>query len=216
MKRIINNIHKIAGKFSPYQVFADWVELSALAISNSMRLIHDSIWQQREDLYRNVWNQYSEQEQILLAEMFAVLVLLLEEEPSDVLGEVFMRAELGSSSGGQFFTPFHLSELCAKLSVDIESIKSNDETIHMNEPACGAGGMIIAMAKTLKDAGVNYQKRLKVVAQDLDWRCVYMTYIQLSLLGIDAKVIQGNTLTNPVPADRKHILLTPRAMGVLI
>ena len=65
----------------------------------------------------------------------------------------------------------------------------------MHEPSTGGGGIIIAAAKVLKDRGLNYQKCLKVVAQDLDWKGVYMTYVQLSLLGIEATVIQGDSLS---------------------
>lgn len=34
-----------------------------------------------------------------------------------------------------------------------------------------------------------------VTAQDIDLKCVHMTYLQLSLYGIPAVVIHGNTLT---------------------
>ena len=79
--------------------------------------------------------------------------------------------------------------------------------------------MIIAACKALQDAGVNYQRRLKVTAQDLDWKGVYMTYLQLSLIGCQARVIQGDTLMEPydktrTPRDR--ILLTPAWMGVIV
>lgn len=34
-KEIINRINKIAGKYSPYEVFTDWIRCSALAMSNT-------------------------------------------------------------------------------------------------------------------------------------------------------------------------------------
>lgn len=51
--------------------------------------------------------------------------------------------------------------------------------------------MIIAFAKAMAEQGIDYGKCLKVVAQDLDWKGVYMTFVQVSLLGIDAVVVQG-------------------------
>ena len=75
--------------------------------------------------------------------------------------------------------------------------------------------MIIAAARVLKERGLNYQRCMKVTAQDLDWNSVYMTYVQLSLLGIDAEVIQGNTLSDSMP-EPKQIFLTPNRMGMLI
>nr|DAZ74261.1 MAG TPA: type I restriction-modification system methyltransferase [Caudoviricetes sp.] len=65
------------------------------------------------------------------------------------------------------------------------------------EPSTGGGGMIIAAARVLKERGMNPQRCMDVVAQDLDWKAVHMTYLQLSLLGIKATVVQGNSLTEP-------------------
>ena len=78
--------------------------------------------------------------------------------------------------------------------------------------------MIIAFADILKRKGFNYQKCMKVVAQDLDWKGVYMCYVQLSLLGIDAVVVQGDTLKEPYTDNypRSRIFRTPRNMGLLI
>lgn len=58
----------------------------------------------------------------------------------------------------------------------------------------------------------------RVVAQDLDWLAVYMTYIQLSLYGIDAIVCQGDTLMQPYKSGypRRRVLRTPRNAGLLI
>ena len=58
----------------------------------------------------------------------------------------------------------------------------------------GSGGMIIAYAETMKDKGYNYQHQLFVETVDIDEICFKMTYIQLSLLGIPAKVIRGDSL----------------------
>ena len=85
-----------------------------------------------------------------------------------------------------------------------------NDIVTMNEPSAGAGGMIIAAAQSMKEQGINYQKSLRVVAQDLDWNAFYMCYIQLSLLGIDAKCIQGDTLENkPYKTFNENVFLTP-------
>lgn len=81
--------------------------------------------------------------------------------------------------------------------------------------ACGGGGLILAYLKILKDNNINYQKRVKIIAQDLDFRSVYMTYIQLSLVGARAKVVQGDTLTKPDIKDENCIFYTPMWKGLL-
>jgi hypothetical protein len=75
--------------------------------------------------------------------------------------------------------------------------------------------MIIAAAKRIKEKGYDYQRTMEVVAQDVDWRSVYMTYVQLSLLGINAVVCQGDSLSNKAISEENK-LYTPRKAGVLI
>lgn len=78
--------------------------------------------------------------------------------------------------------------------------------------------MLIALAMEMKKRGINYQNELEVVAQDLDWNCVYMCYVQLSLMGISGIVVQGNTLLEPYSkkTNETRILITPKKRGLLI
>ena len=196
MKReIAKNIIKLSGKYTTYTVFTDWVKIVALSIANSSTLVHDKIWRQREEQYLQVINKYSKEEQSILADMMGKLITAFENETYDILGEIYMEAECGNKSTGQFFTPYHVSELCAGML--LENKITEDKEITINEPSCGGGGMIIAYLNLLKKQGINYQKNVKVVAQDIDWNSVYMCYTQLSLLGVKAIVCQGDTLTDP-------------------
>ena len=196
MKReIAKNIIKLSGKYTTYTVFTDWVKIVALSIANSSTLVHDKIWRQREEQYLQVINKYSKEEQSILADMMGKLITAFENETYDILGEIYMEAECGNKSTGQFFTPYHVSVLCAGML--LENKITEDKEITINEPSCGGGGMIIAYLNLLKKQGINYQKNVKVVAQDIDWNSVYMCYTQLSLLGVKAIVCQGDTLTDP-------------------
>lgn len=217
-KEIIKAIEKISGKYSAYEVFTDWIRCMAMAISNSVTPFHGAIWKEREDAYLHTMDKYSPDERTLLCEMMAWLAETLDDGPDDVLGDIYMKSGMGSKAAGQFFTPFHLSELCARLSIG-QDIMDSDDVIELSEPSCGGGGMVIAVAKALHEAGINYQKRLKVVAQDLDWKGVYMCYVQLSFLGINAICVQGDTLIKPFDPHRtemSHMLFTPARMGVLV
>lgn len=214
-KDIIKIINNISGKYSAYEVFTDWIRCASLSISNSCQLIHDKVWHDREHMYLDTIRKYTKEEVQLFVEMLGMLAETLEE-PSDVLGQVYMESGMGSKAAGQFFTPYHLSELCAELSL----LEPDDDGIYrINEPSCGGGGMIIAAAAVLKKKGVDYQRKMHVVAQDLDWKGVYMCYLQLSLLGIDAVCVQGDTLAEPY-IDRHYsvdrILYTPMRRGILL
>lgn len=214
-KEIIKTIQRISGKYSAYEVFTDWIRCCSLAISNSYQLVHNSIWQEREQMYIDTMKKYTLDERRKMVEMFNMLSETLEAEITDVLGEIYMEAGMGSKASGQFFTPFHLSKLCTSLRVDLDE---NGKCI-MNEPSCGGGGMIIAAVVVLKERGINYQQVMDVVAQDIDWKGVYMCYLQLSLLGIKAVCVQENTLMHPYDSKRtepSQILYTPARMGVLL
>ncbi len=214
-KDIIAVIKSIAGKYSEYEVFSDWIKCSAIAIDNQCSLFHDKVWQDRESAYIDTMKKYSEDERIKFVQMLAMLTETFEDYMSDVLGEIYMEAKMGSKSTGQFFTPFHLSELVAELG-NIEP--DEDGKYRVNEPSTGGGGMIIAYAKVLNNRGINYQQHMDVIAQDLDWKGVYMTYLQCSLLGIPAIVVQGNTLLEPYRKGypKERVLITPAKRGLLI
>ena len=205
----------MAGSHTAYEIFMDWIECSALSISNTLQMNHGKIWEDREKLYNSIMSRYTEEEQSKFPEMMAWLVEELEEDPRDVLGEVFMRSGMGSDAGGQFFTPFNISKLMAK--INTENI-GDEEVITLNEPSCGSGGAIIGIALALKEKGIDYQKRLRVVAQDLDWRCVFMCYVQLSFMGINAICVQGDTLMDPYRKGypEHRILRTPKNVGALL
>lgn len=217
-KEIIKKIQSISGRYSPYTVFSDWIQCSALAIQNACTIPHTKLWEAREKEYLDTMNKYNEDERFAIRELFFLLVDALEEEMTDVLGEVYMEAGMGNKYTGQFFTPFHLSELCARVAIQDKIDHFDGNTITLLEPTCGGGGMIIAAAKVMKEAGIDPQRHLRIVAQDLDWKGVYMTYLQLSLLGLKAKVVQGDTLADPYrigyPSGR--VLRTPGEMGVLV
>ena len=215
-KDIIKTINKIAGKYSAYEVFSDWIRCMALAISNSCNPFQDKVWQQREEEYIATMKKYQLEERQMLVAMSVMLVETFEDYVSDVLGEIYMESGMGSKAAGQFFTPFHVSLACAKMS--LEGVDLNKK-IRLNEPSCGGGGMIIATSVALQERGINHQQVLEVVAQDLDWKGVYMCYVQLSLLGISAICVQGDTLMepyDPVRTPKSHILTTPRKAGILI
>ena len=198
--------------YSPHQVFSDWVEMYAISISNACTLLNSKLKQNREQKYLEIIKKYKEVEQNRFPELCGMLVLALEHDMADVLGNVYMGLESGSKHTGQFFTPNHISRLTARL---MPPVTDTDGIIRFTEPTCGSGGMIIAYAKSLSEQGVNYQKKLEVIAQDIDYRCVHMCYVQLSLLGIKATVIRQNTLTLEETSE-DSIFITPASMGVLM
>lgn len=183
---IIKTIQSMSGKYSVYEIFADWVKVQALAYANQVVFS-----QKREDYYIETMKRYDSEEQQKLFEMTAWLVEWADEEMFDMLGYIYMHLELGSKKAGQFFTPYNICQLMAKLQ------EFDGTVIDVNEPTCGAGGNIIAIAEAMKEQGFNYQQLLRVVCQDIDIKAVYMAYVQFTLYGIPAIVYQTDTLCDP-------------------
>lgn len=172
--------------------------------------------EKREEQYLSTIRKYDKEARYKMSDMVRMLTATYEDTGlSDVLGEVYMESVGGNKNTGQFFTPYHVSLACAELAVP-KNI--NDDRILLHEPSCGSGGMVVATAQVLQKRGINYQKTLDVVCQDLDWSAVYMCYVQLSLLGIKAIVAQGDTLAEQYKKGypKERVFYTPAKRGLLI
>lgn len=195
-KEMINLIETLGCKYPKQKVYSDFLELSTMAISNSCDIENRK---RREEKYKNITKEYRTEEIKIFQEILGELTHALEEKHSDILGEIFMEIELGGKWNGQFYTPYHICIMAATLGIkDIGKEIEQKGFIEINEPSCGAGAMIIATAELLKNKGYNPQQCMKVICKDLDLVSVYMTFIQLSLLGIPAKVLHANTLNSEI------------------
>lgn len=188
-KEIIQKLQRMSGKYSVYAIFDDWVTTFALALAQQIEYK-----QSREDHYLQVIGKYEKEERLELCRLNAMYVEAAEQEMSDILGYIYMHLELGSNRTGQFFTPYHICRLMARMALENEGDR---EIYKCNEPSCGGGGNIIAFAEELKHLGKNYQTQMIATCQDIDVRAVYMCYIQCFFYGIPAIVFQSDTLADP-------------------
>jgi hypothetical protein len=210
-KALVKLIQSFSHGHHLHSVFSDFVELCALAISNSVDRTQFDV---REKRYLDIVGKYKREEVERFPQMLGMLTESLELRVqamgkagaggcamasgglTDVLGETYMMLELGNARAGQFFTPYHVSRLMAMMTIG-DGGEAVRETgfMRLQEPACGAGGMVIAAAESLHDAGLNYQQAMHATCIDIDPCCVHMAYVQLSLLHIPAIVVHGNALT---------------------
>lgn len=203
---IKKSIEQTAGRHPTHRVFADFVEMAAIALSNAVDLAHREA---REARYLTIVGAYEREDVERLCQALALLVGALHAGPADILGDVFAALELGNKHRGQYFTPFEVCRVMARLLIgDGEEVKekiARQGAISIMEPAAGSGAMILAIAEAMLDAGINYQQQLRVTAVDVDERAVHMTYVQASLLHIPATIILGNSLTQ----DARDVWHTP-------
>lgn len=135
-----------------------------------------------------------------LSELLLCITDALELNPEqDFLGELYMRLKLGDHWKGQFFTPYHISQFMAEISLqNMDQQIESKGYISVCDPTCGAGSLLIAAANKAKQSKYNFQKTVFFVGMDIDPIVAQMCYIQLSLLGCAGYICIGNSLSNPL------------------
>ena len=174
-----------------YEVWRDFIVLAACCLHNG--ILKDDI---REAEYMDVIGRYKPEDQQRFPTLLAEVVSMLDHSPRDVLGPLYMELEIGSKDRGQFFTPPELSDLMAHVTFgDQLATLESEPFITVQEPACGAGGMVLSLVKVLTDAGHNPAHKLYAQCIDVDRVAALMCFVQLSLWHVPAQIVVGNTLT---------------------
>ena len=159
-----------------YTVFSDWCECVAISLSNPIDLVH---FDKREARYLEIARKYDRPPMATFTQIMGEVTMAMEDRPQDILGATFHALELHNKAKGQFFTPYTVCQLMARMLAGSQedmraSIEKRGFMLAM-EPAAGSGAMIVA-------------------AVDIDRRAVDMAYIQFSLLHIPAIVLVGDSL----------------------
>lgn len=180
-----------------WQVWEDLMTVMACSICNAV--------DRRKEAYERREEQYERSIKALggvdiPAQILGIITMALEENPNqDFLGKLYMNLNLGSHWHGQFFTPYHVCELMAKMQIG-DGCQAEIESkgyLSVCDPCVGAGAMLIAAATAFRECKVDYHTSALFIGQDIDPVVAKMAYIQLSLLGCPGYITVGNSLTNP-------------------
>ncbi|MEE4522158.1 SAM-dependent DNA methyltransferase [Klebsiella pneumoniae] len=147
-----------------WEVFSDFLSLAASELDMARIRTPESM-----EHCRKICARYEATDIANMQEMFCLMVCALEAKFHDFLGAIFMELELGDNFRGQYFTPYSVQCLMAR--------------------------MLIAYAECLLEADINPSMHMFGSCIDIDPVAADMAFIQLSLLGIAAEVVTGNTLT---------------------
>lgn len=196
---LIKQINAISSRYAPWQIYTDFLEAAAIAISNA---VDKSKWEQREQRYLEIVKKYKPEDfeafPGLLAELTEIMERSVQQgEYPDYMGHLFHEMGFHNKQKGQFFTPQPVSDMMALMSVGKVEEKLLEEKGYISAYDCaaGSGSMLLGVAKAMLTQGYNPTQQLLVIAEDIDTRCVHMAYIQLSLYGIPAIVVNCNSLT---------------------
>lgn len=186
-----------------YTVIRDFFELSAISIRNNFD--HGPEHANLEKRYTEIAQGYKKE----YLEGFATALGMLGKKIQDAVngnapfadwaGELYMDSGTSNGKAGQFFTPYSVSQCMARINFPKDEVMAKlgsdpNRVLTIYEPTCGAGGLIVAAIDALNEAGVNYSWNVFVDCGDIDSRCVHMTYVTLSLLGVPAVVRLGDAL----------------------
>lgn len=195
IKELIKAIETVSGSRRPYEIFQDFVELIAIRISNRVDPVHCDV---RVKTALHTQGQYTDDENCRMYNVFILLFEIIQENLKkgifeDVLGRVF--EEICAKNQGQDFTPGDIARLMANITFQKDFVFPKRGYITLGEPTCGSGVLVLAAAERLMEIGTNCFEQFVALAVDIEIRSVYMSYIQISLYGIPAVVLHGNTIT---------------------
>ena len=101
-KNFLKIFNGLTGKHSRWEIWEDFVTLTAIEISNSTDKVNAT---ERTKMYQTIISKYSAKERDGMAEMLAEVVMGMEQNPDqDFLGSLYLMCELGNDHAGQFFT----------------------------------------------------------------------------------------------------------------
>lgn len=190
-KQFIRLFNQTARHLHRWDVFSDFVRLAASELDIARIRTPENIEQSGK-----ICARYDANDIRNFHELFNLMVSALEAKFHDFIGSIFMELELGSGGMGQYFTPYSVQSMMARMLIPgIQENIAREGIATISDPACGSAGMIIAYAECLLEADVNPSAHLFASCIDIDPIAADMAFIQLSLLGIAAEVVTGNTLT---------------------
>ena len=192
-KSFVRKIEPLEPSKNPYEKFRDFCEMSFCAYA---KLTADADRAEAlEKRYMQIVGTYRDKDAVRVYPELLAIAHGAIHAGGDFLGSV--AGEMGALSThiGQFFTPYNVSKMVAQMTLlDAGALIRENGFITVQEPASGAGGMMLAVADVLKEQGFDPTLHMLVSATDISPLCYHMTFLQLTLRGIPASVTHGDTL----------------------
>ena len=173
IKKFTATFNRIANGKSKDSVFSEYLDILICALSLG----------KYEDEYISIIKRYKKEEVELFCQLFAQMVMLMDNDKTgltDCLGE-FFTTSVGRGRNGQFFTPQHVCDMMAAM-----TISSEDSGKTILDPCCGSGRMLLSAAKIARN---NH-----FFGADIDTRCAKMTAINMCLNGLIGEVAWMDSL----------------------
>ncbi len=163
------------------RLFEDYLDLCICCFAN----------RRLEERYLSIAKRYDRDELETMAKLMGMMIVIHEEQTAeggwfDSLGQIYeyLASRSKASRLGQFFTPEHVCNVIAQVTLQDEPPKGYT----MLDPACGSGRMLLAAHALKRDHGVVY-------AADVDAVCAKMCALNFWMHGIRGEVACMNSLS---------------------
>ena len=196
--KVISQITQIThGRIRGGQVLTDFFAYGALLLSTRTDPVH------REDRLKQLQGLKRNYQDSEWDEFYQGLIQLCDEVVAntkngyyrDLLTEPYQKYVSGIKALKQNFSPIGVGQVLSRTIAAGMSELPEAGYFKLSDTACGSGILLLAAADQIQMLGFNPTCHLVVQAVDRDIRCVHMTYLHLSLYGIPAVVIHGDSLT---------------------
>lgn len=179
-----------------YEVFSGFCRLAACALAAGTR----------EAEYLEEAKRWKPEELQQFAAALGTLINEMQEKPyEDLLGHYYMEFALSSKGqqwGGEFHTPKPICDMMARMTMGEIWKEIPEGPIHVCEPACGAGAMVLGVAQ---ETPAEHRRRLRVTCIDIKVTACDMCFINTTLWGIPARIYHGNTISMEMWAAWRNI-----------
>lgn len=192
----IKVFYEMSARYGRSELWYDYIDMHAIALANTCDLrCRDT----REEQYNAIVQKYDEKTVQQFAVLTAItMTALLENPEQDFLGTVYHNLGLSKSQAGQFFTPYNVGQMMARMSMPDSFVLDKSRVWRVNDPCCGAGCLLLAgynaMREQLESTDPDWDKYVLFVAQDIDPLACKMCYIQMCCIGVPGVVVAGNSL----------------------
>lgn len=160
-------------------------------------LENDAAFDKLESAYMERIKPYTREELNIFSELLALTCIEHHSNFGDFLGEIAGESELLNARGGQFFTPYAVCQMMAKISLgNVRKSVEEKGLVTIGEPAVGAGALVIASAEEIAAQDVDPKFFAQFDCTDVSRNAFNMAYIQLCAQNLQAIVRHGNTLSN--------------------
>jgi N-6 DNA Methylase len=133
-----------------------------------------------------------------LAQALAILMDQAQRNYYDIIGNVYMELGQGDKRFGQYFTPWSVAKMMARMTLsDFKPPEPGEPPLTFYEPCVGSGIMILAAAETIEERcpGAIARGEVAFYGQDKDPCCVAMCRLNMFLHKIGRLVQRIEDLT---------------------